>query len=478
MSDLTLYKLIMVCFISALTGCSAVPVVTPSSPLDINNKNIVLFFDGTNNQEDDNTNVHELRNLMQENKDPRLHLAYIQGVGTEGGPLSRIGGLAFGSGLKGDVKHGYAYLAETYNNKKDDNIFIFGFSRGSYSARVLAGLLSVAGLPDISKVDKNERSKLYDSIFKAYTSKSDKDERLEAVLKVKHYSKASGDVRIKFMGLWDTVSSLGLPNWLEDTTEYKALYIDQLCNIDGAAHALSIDDNRATIFTPVLLTSKELISDCPTYDINKRVNEVWFSGAHSDVGGGYPDADGPSLNIGGISLNWMLYQLEPFDLLVKKTRVPAAACGKTHAIDARGSFFGWLFGIAYENRNRNFPYYYTKDQNKGYNNGKPKIHRSVIDRLTVMNKLSREFDWISDFNINPDNGGYFLDTFEKKHDVTNHYQNTFREFDGLLDHDEVASCATDNGKNTHYVLKTINESRLSIHEYYEILDDNSCHKQW
>lgn len=110
------------------------------------------------------------------------------------------------------------------------------------------------------------------------------------------------------------------------------VYVDQICNIEAIAHAVSIDDNRGKRFTPELMTISKLATFCdlPTEDLQSdivglyianKVDEVWFSGAHSDVGGGYSDAGQSPLS--DVSLGWMLRKLETEapDFIPKKPRL-------------------------------------------------------------------------------------------------------------------------------------------------------------
>ena len=139
-------------------------------------------------------------------------------------------------------------------------------------------------------------------------------------------------VPVKVLGLWDTVEALCTPAVIDnvrirflsappviDTDEPNRRYGEKLCNVERAYHALSIDDNRATIFTPLPLARAHMFSGCARgrgmLDEDGRIRsealqEVWFSGAHSDVGGGY--ASGA---LSGVSLSWMLNRLRCTGLL-------------------------------------------------------------------------------------------------------------------------------------------------------------------
>jgi hypothetical protein len=101
------------------------------------------------------------------------------------------------------------------------------------------------------------------------------------------------------------VEVLGLSNADDDPNDFNPRYSDQICNMKKVLHAVSLDDTRATTYTPVLMTRNRLTRDCedPDADHFKRVKEVWFAGAHGDVAGSYPQGA-----LGGVSLNWMLQE--------------------------------------------------------------------------------------------------------------------------------------------------------------------------
>ena len=143
-------------------------------------------------------------------------------------------------------------------------------------------------------------------VYKAYKGKKSPEERIEDVRReVDELGvRFSRPATVATLGLWDTVESLGLVDTLEalevvfgvqvprDTGERNRRYGDQLCNVNRTLHALSIDDNRADVFTPKLMTLPHLFHNCEPNDPARdsedisSVDEVWFSGAHADVGEG------------------------------------------------------------------------------------------------------------------------------------------------------------------------------------------------
>lgn len=382
-----------------LAGCANVAIShIPYQPDSMQQRKLAVFLDGTANDEGSHTNIAKLHNLVRLQSRVTISTTYIKGVGVD----FKILGMAMGWGIGQDVRQAYRYLAENYRHKLKDEIYIFGFSRGAYAARILAALINVAGIPDVRGMKNKERIKYIEEIYSAYKSSgrkliTDRRTNVAMVLKTPYRS-----VHIKFMGLWETIEALGWPDYTENIDVPNHRYADQLCNVDKAAHALAIDDDRADIFTPILLTRWHLIEECKEdIKINKVVTEVWFSGAHSDVGGGYKNTE-----ISGVSLNWMIGQIKeadqkersadnvdcsvncqpPTGLLPTNAAVYSDFAGRTH--DPEGDF---LWGLLYEQKNRNLTAY-TEDKRK-YLGGKLKIHKSVVNRLAMCKVQSYESHW-------------------------------------------------------------------------------------
>ncbi len=224
---------------------------------------------------------------------------YGKGVGT-GDLLDRLWGGAFGEGLGRNVRDAYRFLVQNY--APGDEIYLFGFSRGAYTARSVAGIIRCAGL--VQKKFADRITEAYD-IYRLPDPKGpDKDTAVEFRKKYAH-----PDVRIKCIGVWDTVGALGVPigRVLRMLSRHKHGFHDTRLSsiIENAFHALAIDEGRYT-FEP------SLFKDDP--DDKQRVEQVWFAGAHSDVGGGYPD---PGLS--DIALQWMAQK--------------AASCGLVLSVD-------------------------------------------------------------------------------------------------------------------------------------------------
>jgi uncharacterized protein (DUF2235 family) len=198
---------------------------------------------------------------------------YDPGVGT-GNILDRWTGGAFGVGLSDNIQDGYQFLLHNYG--AGDEIFLFGFSRGAYTARSLAGLIRKCGL-----LQKRYSHRIVDAynIYRIREGGADSD---RAATFRKRYS--NFPIPIKLVGVWDTVGALGLPGGLFRSTlgrKYKFHDTELSSTIEYAYHALAIDEKRK-FFAPTLFhqTTKGL-------DKAQTLEQVWFPGVHSDVGGGY-----------------------------------------------------------------------------------------------------------------------------------------------------------------------------------------------
>ena len=302
-------------------------------------KRIALFLDGTWNTVQNNTNVWRARSLCVTNDEQISY--YSQGVGTLFG--QRLMGGAFGYGLDAEVINAYEWLIENYN--PDDQIYIFGFSRGAYTARALSGLISecgllMAGSPlSVEQLYARYRKREIRSIRQLAHEPDSSLTTEERWLK-----KYSKPVAIWFIGVWDTVGALGIPFGripLISRSEYNFLQTDLWIDNDTAYHALAIDEHRAA-FAPTLWTwpySKDDPSATGAYAFPTigNVEQRWFVGAHANVGGGYVDdvlAERP--------LAWLMQKAAARGLVFKDT---ASIDADEQAGKVNNSFLEMAFGI-------------------------------------------------------------------------------------------------------------------------------------
>jgi uncharacterized protein (DUF2235 family) len=244
-------------------------------------KRIVICADGTWNIRDHvdpetkkrlPTNVTKLaRAILPRAGGVDQVVIYHEGVGTSGG-LDTFTGGAFGDGIERNVRD--LYRSILYNYALGDELFFFGFSRGAFTVRTLAGFMNAVGL--LEKGDDYWLPELY----KCYQDGANPDspEWIQAFREVRAKERRSPS--IKFVGVWDTVGALGAPGFLGhfNRTKYKYHDIELNEHILNAAQALSIDERRKA-FVPSVWKK-------PT-NWTGTLRQAWFPGVHSDVGGGY-----------------------------------------------------------------------------------------------------------------------------------------------------------------------------------------------
>ena len=290
-------------------------------------KNIVLCADGTGNTaiKGRGTNVFKLYEAVDENGHrvnpdliPQVAI-YHDGVGTETLKWIRMATGATGWGLSRNVKQLYAELARVFD--PGDHIFFFGFSRGAFTVRTLASLIATCGVLDLGRYPTNKAfDKAIEEVYREYRRKYQTyvSQKLFGVRQVdanalrRRFSVSdpthcpNGKVPIHFLGVWDTVDAVGLPFHAADvinTLFYRFKFPDMTLNdqVVQASHALALDEERRS-FQP-LLWEQQRPED------KSCIEQVWFAGVHSNVGGGYP-RQGMSL----VALDWMMSQAEAVGL--------------------------------------------------------------------------------------------------------------------------------------------------------------------
>lgn len=256
-------------------------------------KRIVICSDGTWNKREDasekNTNVARLYDALIKDDQAIQIKFYDAGIGS--GMYKLLGG-ATGLGISRNIKQCYSYLVEHYNEAEGDEIFLFGFSRGAYTVRSLAGLIHRCGILHSQYVD------LVDDIYSLY-----RDKDVAAMEEIKMTKAKAG--RIQMIGVWDTVGALGIPvNWINHFNPFFHRFHDTKLNstIKFGFHALAIDDSRKT-FSPTLWDESAIAE-------NQTIEQIWFCGDHSDVGGGHKQR-----GLSDISLRWMMRKARARKLL-------------------------------------------------------------------------------------------------------------------------------------------------------------------
>jgi len=218
---------------------------------------------------------------------------YTYGVGTGGG-LDTFTGGAFGRGMEQNVRSMYRFLVHNY--EPGDEIYLFGFSRGAFTVRTLAGFINRVGL--LQKDDEYYTAELY-ALYESGTAKG-APEWQHVFRNIKESRPAPP---ILFIGVWDTVGALGAPGLLGqlfNRGKYEYHDVGLNASIQNAFHALAVDEQRKP-FAPALWTKP--------VGWNGRLEQVWFAGVHSNVGGSYsPDG------LANEALHWMVEKAEELGL--------------------------------------------------------------------------------------------------------------------------------------------------------------------
>lgn len=266
--------------------------------------NIIICCDGTWNTPDQMdegvpapTNVTRIFNAVSEfdSSGAIQEKYYHPGVGTNGSWWDKVLGGGAGDGLDKNIMSAYQKLCSSFSSGA--NIFLFGFSRGAYTVRSLSGLISRCGLLNIEGLAESEVwVRIEHLLTQGYRRKL--EVRADWDVMGWHFHNVAGEnIKIRFIGVWDTVGALGIPddmaflNLLDNRNDYTFHDMSLSKFVQTARHAIAMDELRAT-FQPTLWTNLE-----PEQD----VKQVWFPGVHSDVGGGYRET---GLSDG--ALDWMI----------------------------------------------------------------------------------------------------------------------------------------------------------------------------
>jgi uncharacterized protein (DUF2235 family) len=285
-------------------------------------KNIVICCDGTANEfAAARTNVIKLYYTLVH--DPLRQVAfYHPGVGTmepagalttASRKITKLMGMALGYGLENDIRDAYVYLMDRF--EEGDRVFLFGFSRGAYTARAVCSLLRMYGLVRSGNAPLVPYAiRMMMAVEKARhlhsKGKKGQEDEIQRYFKLADDFKTTmcrSDCKPYFVGVWDTVSSVG---WKDNPL--KLPFSADNPDIAIGRHAIAIDEHRAFFRTNRWIPSRELAEHGP-----KDVKQVWFPGVHCDVGGGYPEEES---GLAKIALEWMLEQAKIAGLHVDLAR--------------------------------------------------------------------------------------------------------------------------------------------------------------
>lgn len=372
-------------------------------------KNIVLCSDGTGNKGGytPDSNVYKIYKAIDiHNKDKQQTTFYDNGIGTETNKYVRAAAGALGLGFKTNVCDLYAFLARNY--KPGDQVYLFGFSRGASTTRAFAGFISTCGLVDGRVMKEDELQDSVKEAYRAYVKFSKKS----SLAKKWREEKSRNIIPIKFIGVWDTVSSLGFPQkWviislgmlvlnvifkvldhLSDLFFPHRFYNYKLTeNVEFAYQALAIDDARTSFWPRVWNETNH----------SKPVEQVWFAGMHSNVGGGYHRA-----GMAHVALEWMMVRAQKQGLIFKNNffqtvRDDANPHGRIY--DSRDGF-----AIFYRYHPREI-----KKLCKRKLKDNIKIHHSVIERMECKTANYAPGNLPMDFDVVTNDGAVIKTTSVK-----------------------------------------------------------------
>ena len=286
-------------------------------------KRIAIFCDGTWNTPDTaedgklcQTNVVKMANaLAQTSVDGTEQLLYYHtGIGSEGSLIRRIFDGATGTGISDNILHAYRFIIKNY--QKGDELYLFGFSRGAFTVRSLSGLIRNSGILKRENLDK------VNTAYRIYKSRKPEHQprEVESALFRRTFAVEEATI-IKFIGVWDTVGALGNPLFLHGIFSRRNEFHDTglSTRISNAYHALAIDEKRknfeATLWHQQPNSGSQVLE------------QVWFPGVHSDVGGGYQASE---CGLSDIALHWMLGKARGCDLNFEELPVLPNPLGMMH----------------------------------------------------------------------------------------------------------------------------------------------------
>lgn len=325
-------------------------------------KNIILCADGTGNRGGytPDSNVYRLYQAVARHDPSRPQVTfYDNGVGTATNRYWRALTGGIGLGFKRNVLDLYEYLARHYD--PGDAVFLFGFSRGAATVRAFSGMLATVGLVDGRSLTGAELADRAREAFRLYRKAGGDPARGRPDFG------EHGVIPIRFLGVWDTVSALGVPQvplldrLLDRFFPHRFYHYELTPNVAHACQALALDDERQT-FSPMVWdehASPETL-----------VEQVWFAGAHSNVGGGYGRA-----GLSFVTLAWMLARAERHGLVLK----PGVQGAVERDAHVHGRLYNARDGAAVFYRYR--PRDVAALCRGRMRDGRIRIHRSVLERM-------------------------------------------------------------------------------------------------
>ncbi|RYZ90192.1 MAG: DUF2235 domain-containing protein [Proteobacteria bacterium] len=361
-------------------------------------RRLAVFLDGTWNTSLSNTNVWRMKSLCSQSDQQLVY--YSKGVGTNFG--ERFLGGTLGIGLDKEITDAYEWLIENY--KPGDELYIFGFSRGAYTARSLAGFISHFGLLKLgAPIGIGQLFDRYKTNPEARSIRhlQNPDHPVPVSQEDRWLAKYSMAIRIKFVGVWDTVGSLGIPSDKApffSSKNYGFHKTDLMVYQQNAFHAIALDEHRKS-FSPTLWTAtRKKINEQVKIRKLEQVEQRWFVGAHANIGGGYS-----SDALAQLPLNWLLQKAKALGLnFIEEFQVDPEAADD----DITDSYENFLWSIV-----RFFiPRFYRKIGSEPLDNGETvtsvineTIDASVFQRWQKDPKYRPKslMEWAARKNVDP-----------------------------------------------------------------------------
>ena len=328
-------------------------------------KNIVVCCDGTGNEVSGNlSNVLKLFKVAQKNEQQVVF--YQAGVGTLAvddawqrlkQKAKAVFALATGYGLDAEIASGYQFICENWY--RGDQIYLFGFSRGAYAARAIAGFIHTIGLLPRAQLN------LLGYALTAYKRSSERND-LSIAWEFGRTVSAQ-PAKIHFLGVWDTVASIITPRKDRFFPTLLTLpFTRRNPSVEIFRHAISIDECRRMFRLNRWQPQQQFVDnpfDKNTKAVSQDIKQVWFAGVHSDVGGGYPESES---GISKFPLGWMIDE----------------AVGAGLSINSRSRN-----AIVFGKQNSNSRHVYSIPESNA------RLHRSLVGAWKILEILPKSAKW-------------------------------------------------------------------------------------
>jgi uncharacterized protein (DUF2235 family) len=308
-------------------------------------KRIVVCCDGTWNKPGNKdrgqlveTNVEKIYEAINtESPNTRQVKYYGEGVGTSFSISDELLGGGMGAGIDRHIQDAYKFLMWTY--EPGDELYFFGFSRGAYTVRSLAGLIRNCGIM------KPQYLHLVNEAYHLYRDRTPITHPDSDLMKA--FKKSYGieeEISIKLLGVWDTVGALGIPipwfKWWNRKYQFHDVKLSS--QIRYAYHAVAVDERRK-LFAPALWELSSAAAD-------QVCEQVWFSGTHSNIGGGYVDS-----GLSNITLTWMIDKARGAGLEFDENYISKIECNSAGELRHSASFAYKILGLLLRSINHSLP---------------------------------------------------------------------------------------------------------------------------